>query len=118
MNWKDIYMAVGIVAVFLVVAACVMWGFSAYASTVLEEAEKEGVDLLYASLAALATAVVGWVVKRPQDMLNGKKTDALAEHEKACAERYGRIEERMGRIETDIGWIKQELSRFLGTCDR
>ena len=36
MNWKDIYMAVGIVAVFLVVAACVMWGFSAYASTAPE----------------------------------------------------------------------------------
>ena len=92
----------------------VIWGEAWGANPVLEEAEKEGVDLLYAALASAVTLGIGWLVKSPQDMRNSRKSDALMEHEKECAQRYERMDKRMSNIETDVGYIRGRLAHFMG----
>ena len=100
----------------------------------VDEAEREGIDLLYAGLAALATAVAGWLAKRPQDIARDRKAaqegtqappaqgkaheveDELKEHLRDCKEYRREMREelrrlygRMDEVAGDVRYIKGRM---------
>ena len=102
----------------------------------VDEVEREGIDLLYAALAAAVTAVAGWFVKRPQDYMRERKSrqngsggasggngdhstaklalDAIRAHELACREREERERERQDKQAAE--W-REEIRRLHGRID-
>ena len=112
---------------------------------VVAEAEKDGVDLLYAALAALVAAGGGLFVKRPQDVIRERRAqngtqaapagngrvdagqralDELAQHEEHCRERtkavYGRIdgvEARLAGVERTVADVKADTAYIRGLLE-
>ena len=129
-------------AVFwLLVLALVLTGGAAYAepSALVDEVEREGIDMLYAALAAAVTAIAGWLVKRPQDMVRERKAaqngsgalpggnaaqqalevarqalEEIRKHEQRCEEREERERERQ---EAQAREWREEIRRLHGRID-
>ena len=92
-------------------------------------AEKGGIDGLYAVLLAIVAGVVGWVVKRPQELLDairgrgdGKKdaaavADDLARHETKCDARQTRIHARFDEVLKELKALGERLARLEGKHD-
>ena len=139
-DWGPILAIVsaGLLLAFLMAA---VGNVAADTGAVVAEAEKDGIDLLYAALAALVAGGGGLFLKRPQDVYrermaqNGssgasgggtvdaghRALDELAEHERQCVERmkavYARIEgveARLGRLEEKVGRVAEDISFIRG----
>ena len=130
----------------VLVALVLLWAGAGQAladtDAVVAEAEKGGVDLLYAALAALVAGGGGLFLKRPQDMVRERRAqagaqavsggngrvdaghralDELAEHERQCQSRmravYARIEkveERLARLEEKVGRAAEDIAYIRG----
>ena len=142
MSRRALLTEAGIAAVVVGVLAALAWltvpEACADTGAVVDEAEREGVDLLYAALAALVTAVGGWLVKRPQDYIaerraaqNGSQgvsgaipgeakahevEGELKEHLRDCKEyrremrdELRRLYERLDGVAGDVRYIKGRM---------
>ena len=104
--------------------AAILFGFAldvlAASEAVIEEAEKDGIQLLYAALASAVTLVAGWFAKRPQDLVRerrngngGAKADVVAEalktHEAACEKREAITHKRIDHVKEELGLLRAEV---------
>ena len=95
----------------------------------LAAAEHGGIDGLYAALIAAIAGLVGWIVKRPQELLDairGREKgepkadavgDALAKHEAKCDARQVRIHARFDEVLKNQTDIISRLARLEGRHD-
>ena len=115
------------------------WGMAALAEpgALVVEAEKDGIDLLYAALAAVVAGAGGMFLKRPQDMLADRRAaqdgsqgvsegsvdagaralDELKQHEDHCAERYRKVHERIDDVEKRLAAVQSDVSYIRGLME-
>lgn len=98
-------------------------------SPVLIEAEKDGVDLLYAALASAVTAAAGWFGKGGLDHFRGKRNgakdeearrmaaealQAIREHDAHCDERTEQLHGRINAVKDDVAHVRADVAFIRG----
>lgn len=114
-------LAVGLAVLFLAAAA---FG----AGPVVDEVERDGVDLLYAALAALVAGGGGLLMRRPQDVFRAKRAqngtqapegkmstaqlalDSIRAHELTCEEHRREMRGELEKLHARISDVKGRVA--------